>query len=142
MGGNCLLSIEALNKTASSKSIGPCPAVMDSAFGGKSPTHIIPSPSYWGSQQASRSARFCEFKDWLSCTIFGLLDDPRYCPSLHPGCAFPYCTVQVHTLDPISRHSLARTACGMRAEVVMAKRLCHISKPFVGDAGRQDLYYC
>jgi hypothetical protein len=33
MGGNCLLSIEALNKTASSKSIGPCPAVMDSAFG-------------------------------------------------------------------------------------------------------------
>jgi len=35
MGGNCFLSIEALNKTASSKSIGPCPAVMDSAFEAK-----------------------------------------------------------------------------------------------------------
>ena len=42
---------------------------------------------------------------------------------------------------PISRHSLARTVCGMRAEVVMAQKLCHISEPSVSDAGRQDLYH-
>ena len=42
---------------------------------------------------------------------------------------------------PVSRRSLARTICGMGAEVVMAQKLCHISEPFVSDAGRQDLYH-
>ena len=42
---------------------------------------------------------------------------------------------------PISRRSLVRTVYGMGAEVVMAQKLCHISEPFVSDAGRQDLYH-
>jgi hypothetical protein len=83
-----LLSTKTRSKAASSESIGPVPPLWILHLERQKARHVIPSRPAGVRSRLLGHAKFCEFKDLLSCTILGLLDDPRYCPSSHPGCMF------------------------------------------------------